>query len=321
MENKVESLVSNGSFWYPAPASEIAESVDTLFYVILWGSIFLFIGIVFFTLFFIFKYRRTQKRQEATGQLTHSLPLELSWTIIPLMLLLGVFYWGFKDYLYLVIPPADATEIRVTGKKWFWSFEYPEQGIVSVGELVVPVNKPVKFIMNSTDVLHSFYLPNFRIKKDCVPNHYSRIYIHPTRTGTFQIFCTEYCGDAHSNMMAILKVVSQEEYDEFLSSSSEDDDIPLAQLGEKLYVKNACNSCHSIDGSRLVGPTWKGLYGKERKMTDGRVLKADDNYLARSIVEPMADIVEGYPAVMPSYAGLLKDREITAIIEYIKTIK
>eukprot|EP01048_Picozoa_sp_COSAG05_P013283 COSAG05_NODE_1399_length_4977_cov_2.256253_2_plen_322_part_00 len=321
MSENVESLVENGSFWYPQAASDIAATVDTLFYVVLWASVFLFFAIVWVTLYYAFKYRRSQKNLKASGQLTHHLVLELSWTIIPLILLMGLFYWGFKDYLNLIIPPADAVEIRVTGKKWFWSFEYPEQGITSVGEIVVPVDQAVKFIMTSTDVLHSFYLPNFRVKKDCVPNHYSRIYIKPNRTGTFQIFCTEYCGDAHSKMMAVLKVVSQEEYTDFLESGSANDDIPLAELGKKLYTKNACNSCHSIDGSRLVGPTWKDLYGKTRVFADGTQIIADDNYLHESIVEPAAKIVKGYPAVMPSYAGLLKEREITAIIEYIKTLK
>ncbi|MEK9657894.1 MAG: cytochrome c oxidase subunit II [bacterium] len=321
MEQKTESLVQKGSFWYPEAASDVAATTDILFYVILWSSVFLFVAIVATTLYFAFKYRRGQHNLKATGQLIHNLPLELSWTIIPLVLLMFVFYWGFKDYLNLVIPPANATEIRVVGKKWFWAFEYPKEGVKSVGEIVVPVNKPVKFIMTSDDVLHSFYLPNFRTKKDAVPNHYSRIYIEPNRTGVFQIFCTEYCGDGHSKMEAILRVVSQEEYEEFLVSSSSDNDMPLSELGAKLYTKNACNTCHSIDGSRVVGPTWKGLYGKVRKMTDGRDVEADDNYLHRSIVEPHAEIVEGYPAVMPSYSGLLNDRQIAAIIEYIKTLK
>lgn len=317
----VESLVDNGSYWYPSAASEIANSVDSLFYFVFWISLILFVGIVFFTLYFCFKYRRSQTNLNASGQLTHSLFLELSWTIIPLLILLVVFYWGFKDYLKLMVPPSNAIEIRVVGKKWFWSFEYPEHAITTVGEVVVPVNTPVKFIMTSTDVLHSFYLPNFRAKKDCVPNRYSRVFIEPNRTGTFQIFCTEYCGDAHSKMLATLKVVSMEEYNQFLDSSSVDENIPLSELGEKLYVKNACNTCHTIDGSRLVGPSWKGLYGKERTLTNGSTIVANDNYLVKSIIEPMSQVVEGYPAVMPSYAGLLKDREITAIIEYIKTIK
>lgn len=212
-------------------------------------------------------------------------------------------------------------EIRVTGKKWLWQFEYPKEGVQSMGEFVVPVNQPVKLIMTSDDVLHSFYLPNFRQKRDVLPNRYTRLWFKPNREGVFQVFCTEFCGDGHSVMLATLRVVSNEEYKAWLKDNSSTEDIALKDLGPMLYTKNSCNTCHSTDGSPASGPSWKGIYGAERALTDGSVVTIDDDYIAESIVNPKEKVVAGYQPIMPTYKGLLTDREITAIIEYIKTLK
>ena len=318
MDNNTVSLIKSGNFWLPESSSVVSDKVDTLYMVITWGSSILFLAMIAVSVYFLYKYIRKSPDQMAEKQVTHNLTIELAWTIIPLIIVMGIFWWGYKDYLSLMIPPADAKEIRVTGKKWLWEFEYPKEGIKVLNEIVVPVSTPIKLIMSSEDVIHSFYVPNFRIKKDVIPNRYTRIWFESDKVGNYQVFCTEFCGDGHSNMLAIIKVVSQEDYDKWLTAGSSTDDIPLLELGEKLYTSKACNTCHSLDGTAAVGPTWKDLYAKERVSVDGKTVKADDNYLRQSIVNPNAFVVKGYPPVMPTYAGLLSDREIDAIIEFIK---
>ena len=316
----VQNLMDKGSFILPEASSSIAADVDVLFYVILWGSILLFIMMVGFGLFFVFQYRRSESNLVAKKQVTHNVKLELVWTVIPLIIVMIIFAWGYRDYLKLVIPPVDSSEILIVGKKWLWEVEYPKEGIKLLNEVVVPVGKPVTLLMTSTDVLHSFYLPNFRIKRDLVPNRYSKIWFHPEKVGEYQVFCTEYCGDGHSTMLGVLRVLSQDDYDDWLKSGNSSEDIPLLDLGKKVYKSKNCNACHSIDGSSMSGPTWQGLYGRNRQFTDGTEAIADANYITEAILYPNAKIVTGYPAVMPSYSGLIDEREIAGIIEYIKSL-
>ena len=315
---KTEQLVGHG--WYPLAATDAASGPDALFYFIYTGSIIIFIGIMIVVAYFLIKYKRSPQNKKASGQLVHQPLLEIAWTVIPFILVMIVFAWGYRDFIKMSIPPVDAMEVRITGKKWLWQIEYPRYGVKTVGELVVPVNTPVKLIMSSEDVIHSFFLPNFRIKRDVIPNRYTRIWFQANREGVFQVFCTEYCGDGHSAMLATLRVVSDEEFKEWLKVGSSGGDIPLPQLGEKVYTKYACNTCHTLDGKPSVGPTWKGLYDSNRSTETGSV-KADDNYIRESIVNPKAKIVKGYAPVMPAFAGLLSDREIDAVIEFIKAQK
>jgi len=313
-----ESLMNNGGLWLPEAAWDVAESVDGLFAFILYGSIFLFFAIAAVMLYFIIKYRRSVTNLKAQGQMTHNAVLEIAWTVIPLILCAVVFVWGYKGFLDVSTAPDDAMEVRVTGWKWAWQFDYPD-GKKSLSELVVPIGQPVKLIMSSKDVLHSFYLPNFRVKRDVVPNRYTTLWFRGDRLGEFQVFCTEYCGDGHSQMLAVVRVVTPEEYQEWLTAG--DKDIPLDELGQRAIKKALCNTCHSIDGSAMVGPTWKGLYGSSRQFEDGSSVTADENYLRESIENPKAKIVKGYPNVMASYKDMLSSREIDGIIEYIKTLK
>ena len=191
----------------------------------------------------------------------------------------------------------------------------------TLNEFVVPVNQPVRLIMSAEDVIHSFFVPSFRIKKDVLPNRYTTIWFETDQTGEYQVFCTEYCGDGHSGMLAVLKVVSWGDYQEWLQkgSAGANDAMPLMELGEKLYTSKACNTCHSLDGVSGVGPSWKGMY-EALLVSEGADVKVQ-NYLREAIVEPQKVIAKGYAPVMPSYSGLLSDREIDAIIEYIKSIK
>lgn len=321
MGNKAESLVHKGSFWLPRSASTMSDNVDLLYNVVTWVSTLIFVTIVVVGIYFLVKYRRSSTNLKAEKHVVHNTALELSWTIIPLIILMGLFAWGYKDYLRLSIPPADAMVVNVTGKKWFWQFNYPREGKTVLNELVVPEGRAIKLVMTSEDVIHSFYVPNFRIKKDVVPNHYTTIWFEAKEAGIYNVFCTEYCGDGHSAMLATLKVLSQADYEKWLVEGDMAEDMPMDKLGEKLYASKACNTCHSIDGSAKVGPSWKGLFGKTRTLANGSSVVADENYIRESMTAPNAKVAQGFSPVMPTYAGVLKDKEITALIEYIKTLK
>lgn len=304
----------------PPAKSTTAEATDALFHFINVTSVILLFGITVAILYFSWKYRR-RSDDDVTPVIAHNSKLEITWSVIPLILVLIVFGWGFSGYLNLITAPDDAYEIRVVGKSWLWEFHY-DTGHVSVNELHVPANRPVKLIMSSDDVLHSFYIPDYRVKMDVLPNRYTSLWFEATDVGESVIFCTEYCGTAHSNMLATAYVHSADDFETWLETAgSADDDMDPVELGEQLVTRNACNTCHSADGSRLTGPTFQGLWMSERTMEDGEVVTADENYIRESILEPNARINQGYDPVMPSYAGSLNDRQIDAIIEYIKTLQ
>ena len=224
----------------------------------------------------------------------------------------------------MVIVPDDAIEIKVTGQSWFWTFDYPEGGS-TLNELVVPVETPIKIVLSSTDVLHSFYIPVMRAKMDVLPNRYNVMWFDANQAGEYEIFCTEYCGTGHSNMNAKVIVMPQKMYEVWLAEAgSADDDLPLEELGAKLYSKKACNTCHTLDGTALVGPSYlqtSQMWGQERVFDDGSSAIIDENYVRSSILEPQIQIVAGYQGVMPTYQGLLNDRELDALIAFLKTLK
>ena len=318
-----ESLMKKGGFWFPEAVTKAAHGPDALFQFILIVSCILFFLIVFTGGYFIYKYRRTDNNPKATAQITHHYGLEIAWTVIPVILCLIVFYWGYKDFLRMCVPPANAMDIRIVARKWMWQFEYPQQNIKTLSELVVPVHTPVRLVMNSEDVIHSFYVPNFRIKRDVIPNRYTRIWFEAESTGNFQIFCAEYCGDGHSKMQGTVRVVTQAEFEDWLvkGSAAADEGTPSDQIGAKLYTSKGCNACHTLDGTKAIGPSWKGLYGKKETLSNGQTVLVNDAYIKESILDPKAKIVQGFAPVMNSFAGLLSEREITGIIDYIKTLK
>lgn len=310
----------NSNLGLPPAASTVAHEVDSLYGFTLYTSIFFFLLITIGTLYFAFKYRRRGKAGLTYG-VDHNLALEIVWTAIPSLILLFVFVWGFKLYLKMAIVPKDAMQIKVTGQKWFWSFDYPN-GATTVNELVVPIGKPVHLLMSSKDVIHSFFVPAFRNKFDVVPNRYTQMWFEPTQTGEFHMFCTEYCGTKHSEMVGKVKVMQSAEYEAWLQNAGNaNTSMPLKDLGAKLYTDKACFTCHSIDGSKVIGPTFKGAFGRTEKFADGSQVKVDENYIRESVLTPQKRIVEGYQPVMPTYQGVLKDREIDALIEYIKSLK
>lgn len=308
------------TFWLPEKASTFVDTVDPGFMLFYWISIFFFVLILALIIAFTVKYLRRRPDQLATAQITHNLTIELAWTLIPLFIVIGLFFLGMKGYLHMRIAPAGYMQVNIRGQKWSWSFEYPSGAINDT--LVVPVNTPVKLVMTSRDVLHSFYVPAFRTKADVLPNRYTSQWFQATHTGVFQVECTQYCGTNHSYMLTAVKVLEPDAYQEWLATASDPGKGKTPeQFGAILYQKRGCSACHSVDGSRLVGPSWKGIYGKMEMMTSGTATKIDDDYIRESMMEPTAKVVMSYQPVMPTFKGVLTDREVTAIISYIKSLK
>lgn len=307
----------------PPAKSTLADSYDQLFEFVHISSLVLTIGVLAAIIYFIIKYRR-KSEDEVTPVMTHNNTLEITWSVLPLVMVLFIFAWGFQVFLNMTSPPDDAYEIHVTAQKWLWRFQY-ENGATSTGDLHVPADRPVKLIMSSNDVIHSFFVPDFRIKQDVVPGRYTAAWFNATEPGESIIFCTEYCGTDHSNMTG--NVIAHEEaaFEEWLADNaggaSQPSDLAPAEWGKQLVEQNACTACHSTDGTRLTGPTWQGTFGSEEPLSDGTTVTVDENYLRESILEPNARIVEGFQAgMMPTYQGQLSDEQINAIIEYIKTL-
>jgi len=311
----------SGSLFMPPANSTVASEVDALFYFIFYTSIVLFILVVSFTAFFILKYRRRGKR-ELTSGVDHNTKLEILWTVIPTILVIIVFFWGFRTYLRMHIAPKDALEIKATGQKWFWTFDYPN-GANSTNDLVVPVGKPVKLLMSSQDVIHSFFVPDFRVKMDVLPNRYTVTWFEALNVGEYDIFCAEYCGQGHSGMLGKVKVLSEDQYAEWMEKAAVDipEGMSLEEAGAQLYKSKACATCHSIDGSTGVGPSFLGKFSSKEKLNDGSEIIVDENYIRESILNPQSKVVLGFQPVMPTYQGAVTDRQIDALIAYLKSLK
>ncbi len=320
-----------GSFWLPVAASTQAKGIDAIWDFILYVSLFFLALITVLTIWFPIRYRRRYEGQPAESQVSHNTTLELTWTIIPLILVVFMFWGGFRGYIDLTTPPADAYEIGVIGQKWNWTFAYAgttlEPGTHYGAELHTWKNQPTRLLIQSQDVLHSFYVPAFRIKRDAVPGRYTKIWFTPTKAGEFLALCTEFCGTSHSDMLS--RVVVHETKADFEAWLKSDRDpwskgASDEQVGEQIW-KQRCKVCHSIDGSANTGPSWggkDGIFGRQTLMADGQSVPSDENYLKESILYPNNKKVKGYEAVvMPTFKGQLSDRQIDAIIKFMKTIK
>ncbi len=310
----------NGSFWMPVQASTFAGETDSIFYFIYWLCVVFFIIIVGATGYFAVKYKM-KGPDDKTSPIRGNHQLEIIWSVIPSILLLVMFAWGFSAFMDQQRPPADAIDISITGQKWSWTMTY-ENGGQDGNHLVVPVNQPVQLTMHSVDVLHSFFIPAFRVKRDVIPNRYTTIWFEATELGAFHIFCTEYCGDLHSDMIGTVDVVTMEEYEEYLGTLQGcAEGQTLAECGETAFARNGCNACHSVAGAAvLVGPALEGLYGTERNFDDGTSATADENYIRQSIMEPNSQVVQGFAPQMPTFAGRIDDEQMTALIAYIRSL-
>lgn len=302
----------------PPQGTEIAGQVDNLYSFLIWASLISCAILIGGMIYFAIKYKRRTDNDQ-TPYISHNTFLEFLWSFIPLVIFLAVFVWGWVIYHRMRAAPENALEVHVYGYKWAWDFSY-KSGKTTSGEMVVPVGKPVKLIMTSRDVLHSFFIPSMRIKQDVVPGRYTSLWFNAEKTGDYQVFCAEYCGDKHSAMWAKVKVVNEDEYEAWIQEN--DAALPMTERGEKLY-RGKCIACHSVDGKTGAGPTWKGLWGKTgHALEGGETVDVDENYIRDSILNPNRQITKGYPkGVMPLFQGALKEDEVTALIEYIKTLQ
>ncbi|MEX0983274.1 MAG: cytochrome c oxidase subunit II [Bacteroidales bacterium] len=309
----------------PQNASNFVAGVDLAFMIILGVSIFLLIAITIVMLIFIRKYHKD--RHPKAIQDEGSVKLEIIWTVIPILLVLVMFYFGWMGWRPMQNPPEDAMRVTAIARMWNFQFEY-ENG-KRTDSLYVPVNEPVVLDLKALDVLHSLYIPAFRVKEDMVPGRDKQMWFIPGQTGSYDIFCAEYCGLDHSYMYTGVRVMAAEEFEEWLLDTTAvapvvDEDATPADLGYQILLKNGCNACHSSDGSKLVGPSYKGSWGKMQNVTAGgkkTEVLVDEEYIRRSIFNPNAEIVDGYnKGLMLSYEGLVSEEEIELITAYIKSL-
>jgi len=306
--------------WMPEAASATADEFDAVFLVIFYVSAFFFALVVGAMLWFVVKYRRRSPDQQVSRSKGNR-TIEILWAVIPSGILLVFFVIGFRGYLSMAVPPAHALDVRVTGYQWAWSFDYPKEGI-STNELVVPVGRPVRLTMSSKDVIHSFFVPAFRIKRDVLPNRYTVAWFSATKPGTYDVFCAEYCGTAHSGMLSHVKVVSDNEYRQWVDSGGgmSGKGMSSVDFGRMLFTAKGCATCHSVDGTKKTGPSLAGRWGITETLADGRQVKVDDNYLRESLMQPNAKVVQGYEPIMPTFQGRLKDEQVNALIDYLKSL-
>ena len=311
---------ADAGFWFPPQGSTVAEHSDSVYFFILYVCTFFFVLIVSLMVLFMVKYRH-RPGVEAVKTSTHNLTLELSWSVIPTLLTIVMFWVGFTGYIDMRTPPSDSYDINVIAKKWSWAFQYPNGWIES--ELHIPKGENVTLTMASDDVIHSLWVPAFRTKMDVVPGRYTQEWFKATRAGEYPLMCAEYCGQKHSNMIS--KVIVHEtrgDFDKWLQQASDihKNKTPV-EAGEYFYKSRGCVQCHSLDGTPKNGPTFKGLFDSERKFTDGSSRVADENYIRQSILEPQSQVVAGFRPIMPTFKGQLTDQDITAIIAFIKAQK
>ncbi len=294
------------------------EVVNQVFFTILVITVFLLGLITFLMVYFVIRYH--QKRNPQPTDVKENIWLEIIWMVVPTLLVLTMFYYGLTGFNFLKKAPEDAMKVRVIARQWSWLFEY-ENGLKSL-DLKVPIGKPIKLMLTSQDVIHSFYAPAFRIKQDVVPGMVNSLWFQPTAVGTFDVFCSQYCGLQHAKMLTKIVVLSEEEFKKWYQTGKEmEAKVPP---GAQLFQEKGCKVCHSIDGTPGLGPTVKGLFGKTvTVLTDGkeRTIAADEIYMRKSLLEPNADIVKGFPPIMPSQKGLLADQELGALISYLKELK
>lgn len=311
-----------GAFAFQDAASRSAVRIDAVFLFITVVSLFFFFLVEGLLIYFAVKYRRKKGSGDAaTSDVTSNVLLEALWILIPSLVVLAFFAYGYVVYRDVTTPAPGAGDIHVVARQFFYEFRYPD-GRKEINELRVPAGKPVRLVMTSKDVIHGFFLPDFRIKQDIVPGRYTTLYLQPDREGTYDIFCTQYCGVGHSTMRAKLVVMPPGEYAKWAAAGTGPGPVlSLADRGKLLLEKSGCLGCHSTDGTAKIGPTFKGLYGSEVLLEGGGKAVADEEYIRESIFDPAAKIVKGYPDIMPTFKGALSGDDVPAIAAYIKTLK
>jgi cytochrome c oxidase subunit II len=299
---------------FPDSASTVSGQVDALYIFLVAVSTFFSLLIATLIVYFAVKYRR-RSAADRPKPVHGSIMLELTWTIIPLGIALFIFVWGASIYFSIRRPPASSMDIYVVGKQWMWKMQHAS-GRREINELHIPVGRPVKLTMASEDVIHSFFVPAFRVKYDVVPGQYRTMWFEATKPGTYKLFCAEYCGTKHAGMQGQIVVMEADDFQTWLSGGPQ---LSVVASGEKLVQELGCVTCHQ-QAATSRGPSLHGIFGKEMQMQDGGSVVVDENYLRESILNPQAKIVSGYQPIMPTYGGLITEEGLMQIIAYIKSL-
>lgn len=302
----------------PEQGSTVAYGIDVLHYVVISISMLGAVGVATVVAVLLLRFRRRRGYTPPRRRRTVSLRLEV--LVIGGLLSMFLVFWviGFRQFVHLQTPPAGAMDVYVVAKQWMWTFAYPD-GRASIHDLYVPVGRPVRLILTSRDVIHSFFVPQFRVKQDVLPGRATTVWFEAVRPGEYDIFCAEYCGTEHSMMRGRVIVLDDEAWATW-SEHRPARDQDLAKAGERIAADHGCLRCHTVDGTPHLGPTWAGLYGSEVVFSDGSKLRADEAYLTESMMDPERRIRRPFAPIMPSYRGLLEGGEVAALVEYIRSL-
>jgi cytochrome c oxidase subunit II len=291
----------------------MASNVDALYIFLLIVSGLM--TLLIFTTLIYFAARYRQRPGVRAQQIEGSNKLEITWTVIPFFVFLAIFGWSATIYFKSRTPPRDSTEVYVVAKQWMWKMEHAE-GQREINELHVPVGRDVKLIMTSQDVIHSFFVPAFRMKQDVIPGRYTIAWFRATKPGTYHLFCSQYCGTQHSGMIGDVVVMDPAQYEAWMNGGSSG---PLSATGEKIFAELGCSTCHRSD-TQGRGPNLQGVFGHPVMLDNGRTVTADENYIRESILDPGAKIVQGFKPVMPTFQGLISEEQLNALVAYVKSL-
>jgi cytochrome c oxidase subunit 2 len=299
----------------PEQASTFAQEVDLFYIALVLLTVFFTVAVAAVAAYFMVKYHR-KRADEIPENIHGAMLLEITWTVAPLIISLGIFAWGVKLFYEMYTPPKDSMEVFVTGKQWMWRAQHPD-GRREINELHVPLGRRVKLTMTSEDVIHSYYIPAFRTKMDAVPGRYTTMWFEATKPGSYHLFCAEYCGTQHSGMVGTVHVLDKAEYQAWLAGTR--GGVTPAQAGQTLFNTLGCVSCHKEDNSGR-GPSLAGVYGSQQKLDNGQSVLVDDVFVRESILNPHTKIAAGYPLLMSTYQGQLTEEEVGQLIAYLKSI-
>ncbi len=310
-------------------ASVAAEKFESFFTIYLWIGTLLFVGTLGIGIYWAIRYRRRSENDQ-TPYIPHNYLVEFASVFFISVWVAVFFVWGWQDYSAIIAPQANEYEINIIGQQWNWQIQY-QHGKSFTNEIYLPRGRPIRLIMTSKDVLHSFFIPEFRVKQDVVPGQFTSLRFVSTQAGEYNIYCAEYCGTAHSKMIGKVFVMEPADFEKWIDGVYKPEHaaegaapaqaLSMAEAGAQVYQTKTCNACHSVDGSRVYGPSFKGLYGSQAEMENGEKVTVDENYIRESIMDPMKKLVKGYPPQMPVFRGMLSDEEVNQLIAYMKTVK
>jgi len=300
---------------FPESASTVAAGVDSLYFYLV--AVAVFFSVLIFSLIFYFAVKYRRRREGEIPPLVHgNVRLEILWSVVPFALSMIMFGWGAKLYFDVSTPPPDPLAISVVAKQWMWKIQHPG-GQREINELHVPVGQPVELTMVSEDVIHSFYVPAFRVKKDVLPGRFSRLWFEATKVGTYHLFCAEYCGTKHSAMIGSVVVLEPKDYQDWLAGGPPAES-PVA-AGARHFEELGCKTCH-LSGAAQRGPSLEGIYGKTVVLEGGAVMTVDDDYVRESILTPAAKIVASYRPLMPTFKGQVSEERLLELLAYVKSL-